>query len=122
MSLPFAKSSAVADTSSRPARACAGPWLRWNKKFWRQFALSLTATPDGVLLARKAAAMSPHDVVDIVRPRLQMKKVGHCGTLDPIATGLLLLPLGRGTKIQDLLMSEAKEYAGTMVLGISTDT
>ena len=43
-----------------------------------------------------------------------MKKVGHCGTLDPIATGLLLLTLGRGTKIQDLLMSEDKEYAGTM--------
>jgi tRNA pseudouridine55 synthase len=53
---------------------------------------------------------------------LQIKKVGHCGTLDPIATGLLLLTLGRGTKIQDLLMSEDKEYAGTLVLGVTTDT
>ena len=44
--------------------------------------------------------------------------MGHCGTLDPIATGLLLLTLGRGTKIQDLLMSEDKEYAGTLTLGV----
>ena len=84
--------------------------------------MSLTATPDGVLLVDKAAGMTSHDVVAIVRHRLQMKKVGHCGTLDPIATGLLLLTLGRGTKIQDLLMSEDKEYAGTMILGVTTDT
>jgi len=84
--------------------------------------MSLTATPDGVLVVDKATGMTSHDVVAIVRRRLQIKKVGHCGTLDPIATGLLLLTLGRGTKIQDLLMSEDKEYAGTLVLGISTDT
>jgi tRNA pseudouridine55 synthase len=84
--------------------------------------MSLTATPDGVLLVDKAPGMTSHDVVAIVRRRLQMKKVGHCGTLDPIATGLLLLTLGRGTKIQDLLMSEDKEYAGTMILGVTTDT
>ncbi len=84
--------------------------------------MSLTATPDGVLLVDKAPGMTSHDVVALVRRRLQIKKVGHCGTLDPIATGLLLLTLGRGTKIQDLLMSEDKEYAGTMVLGQSTDT
>src|SRR5213595_4093865 len=84
--------------------------------------MSLTATPDGVLLVDKAAGMTSHDVVAIVRRRLQMKKVGHCGTLDPIATGLLLLTLGRGTKIQDLLMSEDKEYSGTMMLGVTTST
>ena len=84
--------------------------------------MSLTATPDGVLLVDKAAGMTSHDVVAIVRRQLQMKKVGHCGTLDPIATGLLLLTLGRGTKIQDLLMSEDKEYSGTMILGQTTDT
>ena len=49
-----------------------------------------------------------------------MKKVGHCGTLDPLATGLLLLTLGRGTKIQDLLMSEDKEYVGTHARSAST--
>jgi tRNA pseudouridine55 synthase len=84
--------------------------------------MSLTATPDGVLLVDKAAGMTSHDVVALVRRRLQIKKVGHCGTLDPIATGLLLLTLGRGTKIQDLLMSEDKEYSGTMVMGLTTDT
>jgi tRNA pseudouridine55 synthase len=84
--------------------------------------MSLTATPDGVLLVDKAPGMTSHDVVAITRRRLQMKKVGHCGTLDPIATGLLLLTLGRGTKIQDLLMSEDKEYSGTMILGLATDT
>jgi tRNA pseudouridine55 synthase len=84
--------------------------------------ISLTATPDGVLLVDKAAGMTSHDVVALVRRRLQIKKVGHCGTLDPIATGLLLLTLGRGTKIQDLLMSEDKDYAGTLTLGITTST
>ena len=79
-------------------------------------------TPDGVLLVDKAVGMTSHDVVALVRHRLQIKKVGHCGTLDPIATGLLLLTIGRGTKIQDLLMAEDKEYSGTMTLGVSTAT
>src|SRR2546421_10459006 len=61
--------------------------------------------------------MTSHDVVALVRRQLQIKKVGHCGTLDPIATGLLILTLGRGTKIQDLLMAEDKEYVGTLKLG-----
>jgi len=82
----------------------------------------LTANPDGVLLVDKAEGMTSHDVVALIRRKLEMKKVGHCGTLDPIATGLLLLTLGRGTKIQDLLMSEDKEYAGTLMLGVTTST
>lgn len=84
--------------------------------------MSLTANPDGVLLVDKAEGMTSHDVVALIRRKLEMKKVGHCGTLDPIATGLLLLTLGRGTKIQDLLMSEDKEYAGTLMLGVTTST
>jgi tRNA pseudouridine55 synthase len=84
--------------------------------------MSLTATPDGVLPVDKAAGMTSHDVVALVRRQLQIKKVGHCGTLDPIATGLLLLTIGRGTKIQDLLMSEDKDYSGTLKLGIVTST
>ena len=83
---------------------------------------SLNPTPDGVLLVDKAEDMTSHDVVALVRRNLGIKKVGHCGTLDPIATGLLLLTLGRGTKIQDLLMSEEKEYAGTLLLGVTTST
>jgi len=81
-----------------------------------------TASPDGVLLVDKAEGMTSHDVVALVRRKLDMRKIGHCGTLDPIATGLLLLTLGRGTKVQDLLMSEDKEYVGTLTLGIITDT
>jgi tRNA pseudouridine55 synthase len=84
--------------------------------------MSSVATPDGVLLVDKAEGMTSHDVVAIVRRKLEIKKVGHCGTLDPIATGLLLLTIGRGTKIQDLLMSEDKEYSGTLELGKSTST
>ena len=84
--------------------------------------MSLPTTPDGVLLVDEAEAMTSHDVVALVRRRLGIRKVGHCGTLDPIATGLLILTLGRGTKIQDLLMSEDKEYAGTCVLGVTTST
>jgi tRNA pseudouridine55 synthase len=83
---------------------------------------SLTTTPDGVLLVDKAEGMTSHDVVAILRRKLDIKKVGHCGTLDPLATGLLLLTIGRGTKIQDLLMSEDKEYVGALQLGTSTST
>ena len=77
---------------------------------------------DGVLPIDKASGMTSHDVVAIARRVLGTKKIGHCGTLDPMATGLLLLTLGRGTKIQDLLMSEDKEYVGTMKLGEITDS
>lgn len=83
---------------------------------------SVVAAPDGVLLVDKAEGMTSHDVVAIVRRQLGIKKVGHCGTLDPIATGLLLLTIGRGTKVQDLLMSEDKEYVGTLTLGVTTST
>src|SRR5215813_10982462 len=84
--------------------------------------MSHLATPDGVLLVDKAEGMTSHDVVALIRRKLQVRKVGHCGTLDPIATGLLLITVGRGTKVQDLLMSEDKEYVGTFVLGVTTDT
>src|SRR6201995_4014553 len=84
--------------------------------------MKLPSPFDGVLLIDKASGMTSHDVVAIVRNRLETQKVGHCGTLDPFATGLLLIVVGRGTKIQDLLMSEDKEYVGTMKLGEVTDT
>src|SRR6266446_563437 len=77
---------------------------------------------DGVLLVDKAGGMTSHDVVAMARRALGTKKIGHCGTLDPLATGLLILTLGRGTKIQDLLMAEDKEYVGTLKLGETTDS
>ncbi len=75
---------------------------------------------DGVLLVDKAGAMTSHDVVAIARRSLGLQKIGHCGTLDPLATGLLIVVVGRGTKIQDLLMAEDKEYVGTLTLGVET--
>jgi tRNA pseudouridine55 synthase len=81
-----------------------------------------TQGPSGVLLIDKAPDMTSHDVVAIARRALNTKKIGHCGTLDPMATGLLMLVIGRATKIQDLLMSEDKEYVGTLTLGAVTST
>jgi tRNA pseudouridine55 synthase len=78
--------------------------------------------PSGVLLVDKAPDMTSHDVVAIARRALGTKKIGHCGTLDPMATGLLMLVIERATKIQDLLMSEDKEYEGTLTLGKTTST
>jgi tRNA pseudouridine55 synthase len=77
---------------------------------------------DGVLLVDKPAGLTSHDVVDRVRRRFGFRKVGHCGTLDPAATGLLILVLERATKLQDRLMSDDKAYEGSMLLGISTDS
>lgn len=78
--------------------------------------------PSGVLLVDKASDFTSHDVVAIGRRALNTKKIGHCGTLDPMATGLLMLVVGRATKIQDLLMSEDKEYQGTLSLGKVTSS
>ena len=77
---------------------------------------------DGVLLVDKGQDMTSHDVVAVARRSLGIKKIGHCGTLDPMATGLLILVVGRATKIQDLLMSEDKEYVGAIQLGVTTNT
>lgn len=77
---------------------------------------------NGVLLVDKGQDMTSHDVVAVARRCLDMKKIGHCGTLDPMATGMLILVLGSATRIQDLLMSEDKEYTGTLKLGETTNT
>jgi tRNA pseudouridine55 synthase len=77
---------------------------------------------DGLLLIDKPAGCTSHDVVDRVRRKFGFKKVGHCGTLDPMATGLLMLLLGRATKMQALLMAEDKIYRGAIKLGVATDT
>lgn len=77
---------------------------------------------NGVLLVDKGQDMTSHDVVAVARRTLNTKKIGHCGTLDPMATGLLILVVGKATKIQDLLMSEDKEYTGSLQLGVTTNT
>src|SRR6266567_729540 len=77
---------------------------------------------DGALLIDKPAGPTSHDVVENIRRNFRIKKVGHCGTLDPNATGLLIILLGRGTKLSEKLMSDDKIYAGTMKLGETTDS
>src|SRR4029077_5041391 len=119
----FARNLAAADILSLPVRGCAERWRKSKKRFWRKLVKPLNAaSPDGVLLVDKAEGMTSHDVVAPARRQIGTKKIRHCGTIDPIATGLLLLTVGRGTKVQDLLMSEDKEYVGTFVLGVTTDT
>ena len=74
-------------------------------------------TPDGILLVDKPPGMTSHDVVDAVRRKFRIKKVGHCGTLDPNATGLLILVLGKATKLSERLMGQDKVYQGSIELG-----
>jgi len=77
---------------------------------------------DGALLIDKPAGPTSHDVVDAIRCRFSIKKVGHCGTLDPNATGLLIIVLGRGTKLSEKLMSDDKVYEGAIKFGETTDS
>jgi tRNA pseudouridine55 synthase len=77
---------------------------------------------DGALLIDKPSGPTSHDVVDVVRRHFGIKKVGHCGTLDPNATGLLIIVLGRGTKLSEKLMSDDKVYEGTIKFGEATDS
>lgn len=77
---------------------------------------------DGVLLIDKPQGCTSHDVVNIVRRTLQMRSVGHAGTLDPLATGLLIMLLGKATKASQYLMSVDKVYEGSFVLGVETNT
>jgi len=77
---------------------------------------------DGAILIDKPAGPTSHDVVDVIRRKFAIKKVGHCGTLDPNATGLLIIVLGRGTKLSEKLMSDDKVYEGTIKFGETTDS
>jgi tRNA pseudouridine55 synthase len=77
---------------------------------------------DGAILVDKPSGPTSHDVVDAIRRRFGIKKVGHCGTLDPNATGLLVIVLGRGTKLSEKLMSDDKVYEGTIKFGETTNS
>lgn len=79
-------------------------------------------SPNGILVVDKPKGITSHDVVDIVRRLFKIKKVGHAGTLDPIATGVLVILIGKATKKSNLLASEDKEYSTRLRLGITTDT
>ena len=77
---------------------------------------------NGLLLVNKQSNITSSDVVIKVRKLLNIKKIGHTGTLDPLAEGLLILTVGNATRIQELITEKDKEYIATMKLGIKTDT
>jgi len=77
---------------------------------------------DGALLVDKPAGPTSHDVVESIRRTFRINKVGHCGTLDPRATGLLIIVLGRATKLSEKLLSADKEYTGTVKFGETTNS
>lgn len=79
-------------------------------------------SPSGVLLVDKDPGFTSHNAVALCRRILGTKKVGHCGTLDPMATGMLIVVIGKATKMQDMLMCEDKMYTATMKLGIETNS
>lgn len=77
---------------------------------------------DGVLVVNKPAGPTSHDVVERLRRRFRPAKLGHTGTLDPFATGVLVLAFNRATRMSNLLSAGDKVYAGTVSLGTATDT
>jgi tRNA pseudouridine55 synthase len=80
------------------------------------------AGPEGLLLIDKPGGITSHDVIDRVRRSLGTRKVGHAGTLDPMATGLLVVGVGRATRLLRFLADLDKTYEGTARLGVETDT
>ncbi|MFZ5495501.1 MAG: tRNA pseudouridine(55) synthase TruB [Verrucomicrobiota bacterium] len=77
---------------------------------------------EGVLLVDKPSGLTSHDVVHRLRRKLGMRKIGHAGTLDPMATGLLVMLIGKATRISQYLMSADKAYEGEATLGVVTDS
>ena len=78
--------------------------------------------PDGVLLVNKHAGVTSHDIVGKIRKLYHTKKVGHTGTLDPMATGVLVVLLGRAAKACEYLVTDRKTYRAGLRLGLTTDT
>ncbi len=76
----------------------------------------------GVLLVNKPKDWTSHDVVAFIRSRFNAAKCGHCGTLDPAATGLLVVVLGKFTKLSQKFSGQDKVYEGTILLGTETDS
>lgn len=76
----------------------------------------------GILNVYKPKGITSHDVVSFVRRKLKMKRIGHTGTLDPLATGVLPVLVGNATKLSDIIMADEKKYIARVVLGVTTDT
>lgn len=82
----------------------------------------MTARGSGILVVDKAAGVTSFDAVAVARRRLGVQKIGHAGTLDPPATGVLPLLVGEATKLTPYLMDQDKEYVATIRFGVTTDT
>ncbi|MEE8417062.1 MAG: tRNA pseudouridine(55) synthase TruB [candidate division Zixibacteria bacterium] len=80
------------------------------------------AVRDGIMLIDKPTGMTSHDVVDFLRQQLKIRRVGHTGILDPNATGLMLMLIGKGTKFSSLLTKLPKQYVARLIFGATTDT
>jgi tRNA pseudouridine55 synthase len=78
--------------------------------------------PNGVMLFDKPPGITAHDLVDLVRKKLNYSKVGHAGALDSFSSGLMIILVGKATKMSDKLMVMEKSYRATMILGIATET
>jgi tRNA pseudouridine55 synthase len=88
----------------------------------RFFVAGTMTTTNGLLLVDKPEGLTSHDVVAQVRKIVSESRVGHAGTLDPMATGLLVLGVGPSTRLLRFAQSEVKRYVGTVTLGVATDS
>ena len=102
----------MADCPGCPRRAVPARWVAPRR----------VAPLSGILNVDKPPGMTSHDVVDAIRRVSGQRRVGHAGTLDPMATGVLLVCLGQGTRVAEYLMGGRKRYRASVVLGSTTDT
>ena len=77
---------------------------------------------DGIVIINKPQGLTSHDIVDIVRKKFRIRRVGHAGSLDPLATGVLIILIGKATRLFRVFENLDKEYMATLTLGVITDT
>src|SRR6266511_5831673 len=107
--------------ASAPTTASTGSWGESSTSFRLRADRPFAAT-NGLVVVDKPAAWTSHDVVAKLRKVYRQKRVGHAGTLDPDATGVLLVGLGRATRLLRFLTALGKSYTGEVVLGVETST
>ena len=97
-------------------------WIHSLSSKLRTPRTKLSCQPDGILLIDKPYGCSSFDVIRRLKYHFGIKKIGHAGTLDPLATGLIIVVLGKATKLSQNLMCGVKEYTGIVELGVKTST
>src|SRR4051812_48439236 len=122
MSATSPSSSVAAGTGRRPAASSPARSRRRAPSCWRRWRRERGAGMNGVVVVDKPGGMTSFDVVARVRRALGEKRVGHTGTLDPMATGVLPICVGDATKLVPFLMSGDKEYEADVLFGVTTDS